>query len=144
MSILFTGANGQVGESLKSILLDDSFTALTRDDLDLKNIELISKVLSSYKPSIIIHLAAYTNVDKAEDESDLAFLVNYDATKEIASFCSNFNIPLIYLSSDYVFDGLKVEPYQEIDRVNPLGVYGNSKASSEEAIRKILSTHVIF
>lgn len=143
MSILITGASGQVGKALKSILVDESFIALTRDDLDLTNIDLISKVLSEYKPSIIIHLAAYTNVDKAEDESDLAYLINHHATKEIASFCNDFEIPLIYLSSDYVFDGLKNTPYLEVDSVNPLGVYGKSKASSEEEIKNILNAHII-
>ena len=143
MSILITGASGQVGKALKSILVDESFIALTRDDLDLTNIDLISKVLSQYKPSIIIHLAAYTNVDKAEDESDLAYLINHHATKEIASFCNDFEIPLIYLSSDYVFDGLKNTPYLEVDSVNPLGVYGKSKASSEEEIKNILNAHII-
>jgi dTDP-4-dehydrorhamnose reductase len=143
LSILITGASGQVGKALKSILVDESFIALTRDDLDLTNIDLISKVLSQYKPSIIIHLAAYTNVDKAEDNHDQAMCINHKATSEIVSYCEKFGIPLIYLSSDYVFDGQKKESYIESDLINPLGVYGKSKALSEETIRKKLSSYVI-
>ncbi len=143
MSILFTGANGQVGRALQLTLKDKYFTALARNDLDLTNLELIFDVLNKYKPSIIIHLAAYTDVDGAEDNYDQAICINHKATSEIVSYCKKFGIPLIYLSSDYVFDGQKKGSYVESDFINPLGVYGKSKALSEETIRNKLKNYVI-
>ena len=131
LRILFTGANGQVGRALQLTLKDIYFTALARSDLDLTNLELIFDVLNKYKPSAIIHLAAYTDVDGAEDNNDQAMCINHKATSEIVSYCEKFGIPLIYLSSDYVFDGQKKGSYVESDLINPLGVYGKSKALSK-------------
>lgn len=143
MSVLFTGANGQVGRALKLTLKDVNYYALTRDDLDLTNLELIFGVLDKYKPSVIIHLAAYTDVEGAEDQTDQAICINYKATSEIVAYCNKFRIPLIYLSSDYVFDGQKKGPYIESDPINPLGVYGKSKALAEEVVRSKLDNYII-
>ena len=127
MKILITGVNGQVGHALMQQLTDHELIGLNRQDCDLTNPEQIKQVIDNHQPELIINPAAYTKVDQAEDEPELAFLINRDAPKVMAEKAREYNIPLIHFSTDYVFDGEKKEAYVENDPTHPLGVYGQSK-----------------
>ena len=145
MNVLITGAQGQVGKELSLIATEKGFSvfAAGRADLDITQLENVESYINKIQPDIVINAAAHTAVDKAEDEKNLAFSINCDGAKNIALVCSKQNIPLLHISTDYVFDGSKVEPYTENDDVSPLGVYGTSKWQGEEAIRQNLSQHII-
>ena len=145
MSILITGTSGQVGTELQALgkSAGKKMICTTRTDIDLTNkSELLNKV-KQLSPKVIINAAAYTAVDKAESEEDLAFAVNCTGVEHLAQACSQIDIPLIHISTDYVFDGSKKTPYTENDIVNPINVYGKSKEAGEAALRKSLAKHVI-
>jgi dTDP-4-dehydrorhamnose reductase len=144
MKILITGINGQVGHALMSELADHKLIGLTRKDCDLTNPDQIRQVVDHHQPDLIINPAAYTKVDQAEDESELAFLINRDAPKVMAEKAREYNIPLIHFSTDYVFDGEKEGPYLEDDPTHPLGVYGQSKSAGEEVIQEVGGQIYIF
>src|SRR6056300_1979424 len=137
MKILITGINGQVGHALMQELTEHELIGLTRQDCDLINLDQIKKVIDQQQPELIINPAAYTKVDQAEDESELAFQINRDAPMVMAEKAREYNIPLIHFSTDYVFDGKKKEAYMEDDLTHPLGVYGQSKCAGEEAIQEV-------
>ena len=145
MKVLITGAQGQVGKELSLIATEKGFNVVAagRADLDITQVQNVECYINKIQPDIVINAAAHTAVDKAEDEQDLAFAINCDGAKNIALACSKQNIPLLHISTDYVFDGSKVEPYTEMDDVSPLGVYGTSKWQGEEAIRQNLTQHII-
>ncbi len=103
----------------------------------------VEKAISDYQPALLINAAAYTNVDKAESEPDLAFAVNRDGPNNLAGACANANLPFIHISTDYVFNGQKKSPYIETDQVSPLGVYGKSKEQGEKRVRSQTKEHVI-
>jgi dTDP-4-dehydrorhamnose reductase len=144
MKILITGMNGQVGHALMRELTEHELIGLTRQDCDLTNLDQIKEVIDHYQPELIINPAAYTKVDQAEDESELAFKINRDAPKVMAEKAREYNIPLIHFSTDYVFDGEKKEAYVEDDPTHPLGVYGQSKCAGEEAIQAVGGLIYIF
>ena len=150
MKILLTGKDGQVGFSLhKKLLSFGEVIATGRHELDLANPDAIKAFIDKNKPDIIINPAAYTQVDKAESEKLLAYQINAIAPQLLAEKASELNIPIIQFSTDYVFDGLKKEPYLETDEVNPQSVYGQTKWQGEEAVRNhkkhiILRTSWIF
>ena len=144
MKILITGVNGQVGHALMCELTDHDLIGLTRQDCDLTDFDQIKQVIDQHQPDLIINPAAYTKVDQAEDESELAFQINRDAPRVMAEKAREYNIPLIHFSTDYVFDGKKDEPYIEEDLPNPLGVYGQSKLAGEEVIKEIGKKIYIF
>ena len=137
MKILVTGINGQVGHALMQNLTDHELIGLTRQDCDLTNLDQIRQVIDQHKPQLIINPAAYTKVDQAEGEPELAFQINRDAPRVMAEKAQEYNIPLIHFSTDYVFDGKKEESYSEKDQAKPLGVYGKSKLAGEEAIQEV-------
>ncbi len=137
MKILITGINGQVGHALMQQLNGHELIGLTRQDCDLKNPDQIKQTIDQHQPDLIINPAAYTNVDQAEDEPELAFLINRDAPRVMAAKAREFNIPFIHFSTDYVFDGEKEEAYKEEDQTNPLGIYGQSKIAGEKAIQEV-------
>lgn len=143
--ILITGGQGQLARALSTHPHAKKLriTTCSRDECDITNPDSISHVLSSYSPDIIINTAAYTAVDKAESEPDLAALINHQGAQNLANACAKREIPLIHLSTDYVFDGTKSSPYIEDDLPNPINVYGKTKWQGEEAIRKKLLAHVI-
>lgn len=145
MKVLITGAQGQVGKELSLIATEKGFNVVAagRADLDITQFENVENYINKIQPDIVINAAAHTAVDKAEDEQDLAFSINSDGAKNIALACAKQNIPLLHISTDYVFDGSKVEAYNENDDVSPLGVYGISKWQGEEAIRQNLTQHII-
>ncbi|MDC6486940.1 dTDP-4-dehydrorhamnose reductase [Methylophilaceae bacterium] len=144
MKILIMGINGQVGHALMRELSDHELIGLTRQDCDLSNLDQIRQVIDQYQPDLIINPAAYTKVDQAEDESELAFKINRDAPKVMAEKAREYHIPLIHFSTDYVFDGEQEEAYVENDPTHPLGVYGESKCAGEEAIQKVGGLTYIF
>jgi dTDP-4-dehydrorhamnose reductase len=137
MKILLTGKDGQVGFALhKKLLSLGEIIVTNRQELDLRNPDAIKAFIDKTKPNIIINAAAYTEVDKAEAEKLLAHQINAIAPKVLAQKASELNIPLIHFSTDYVFDGLKKEPYLETDEANPQSVYGQTKWEGEEAVRQ--------
>ena len=135
MRILLTGAAGQVGTALARALpgLGDLVLA-GRDALDLSHPEAIAGRLSAFNPDLIVNAAAYTAVDRAETERDLAYAVNAAAVEAMGRWAAAEKVPLIHFSTDYVFDGRASEPYRETDPVNPLSVYGKSKAEGERLL----------
>jgi dTDP-4-dehydrorhamnose reductase len=137
MKILLTGKDGQVGFALdKKLASLGELIATNRHELSLENSEAIKTFIDKTKPDIIINAAAYTKVDKAESEKTLAYQINTTAPKVLAGKASELNIPIIHFSTDYVFDGLKNEPYLETDQTNPQSIYGQTKWEGEEAARQ--------
>ena len=144
MKILITGVKGQVGHALMQELTEHELIGLTRQDCDLTNLDQIKQVIDQHQPDLIINPAAYTKVDQAEVEPELAFKINRDAPRVIAEKAREYNIPLIHFSTDYVFDGEKKEAYMEDDPTHPLGVYGQSKCAGEEATQEVGGLVYIF
>ena len=145
MKILITGAHGQLGQELirQGQAFKVELHAFERQELDITRSNQVNNIIDSVSPSLVINAAAYTNVDKAESEADLAFKVNAIAPGNLARCCADRNVALIHISSDYVFDGIKDKPYHESDPIAPLGIYGQSKAQGEDAIRSVLKNHII-
>jgi dTDP-4-dehydrorhamnose reductase len=143
MKILLTGVNGQVGHALKSKLLLHEVFALPRQQLDLSKTHDIRRIVREVKPDLIINPAAYTGVDKAESEPELAFAINATATKVLAEEAARHGASMIHFSTDYVYDGTKKNAYLESDEVNPNCVYGKSKLAGEEAIHAVGLPHLI-
>jgi len=144
MKILITGINGQVGHALMHELIDYELIGLSRQGCDLSNLDQIRQVIDQHQPDLIINPAAYTKVDQAEDEPELAFQINRDAPKVMAEKAREYNIPFIHFSTDYVFDGEKKGAYEADDPTHPLGVYGQSKCAGEEAIQEVGGFTYIF
>jgi len=144
MKILVTGTNGQVGHALMRELAEHELIGITRQDCDFTNLDQIRQVIDQHQPDLIINPAAYTRVDQAEDEPELAFQINRDAPKVMAEKAREYNIPLIHFSTDYVFDGKKEGAYSEKDQTNPLSVYGQSKLAGEDAIKEVGEQIYIF
>ena len=150
MKIFLTGKDGQVGFALhKKLVSVGEVIATDRNELNLENSDAIRLFIEKIKPNIIINAAAYSDVDKAESEIKLAHKLNAEVPKVLTEKASELNIPIIHFSTDYVFDGLKKEPYIETDQANPQSVYGRTKWEGEEAVRNhkkhiILRTSWVF
>lgn len=143
-TILLTGINGQVGWELQRVLpAVGHVIALNREQFDLSNPDAVRAAIQQSRPDIIINPAAYTAVDKAESEPDLAMAVNCIAPGVMAEEARKLGALLIHFSTDYVFDGSKSEPYSEADRTEPRSVYGRTKLAGEEAIRASACKHFI-
>lgn len=137
IKILVTGSNGQLGSEIRereSLNPDLHFTFVDIDELDLTDFKAVEKYFASKPFDFCINCAAYTNVDKAEDETDLAMLVNHTAVENLAKVCTKNDVFLIHISTDYIFDGTNFRPYTETDPPSPDSVYGSSKLKSEEAV----------
>jgi dTDP-4-dehydrorhamnose reductase len=144
MRILLTGVTGQVGAALRAPLESvGSLVAADRNRLDLARPELVASVLDGVAPDLIVNPAAYTAVDRAEDERELAFRVNAEAPGEMARWAASRGVPLIHFSTDYVFDGGGARPWREDDATGPLSVYGASKLAGENAIRSAGGPHLV-
>lgn len=145
MRVLVIGSNGQLGWELSIKGEDQGFDVVSLDlpEIDIVDPSAVRRVVSRADVSLVINAAAYTAVDRAESESELAFSVNRDGPSYLASYCAEAGIPLIHISTDYVFDGSKKSPYLEIDPVSPLGVYGKSKAAGETEIKACLQEYII-
>jgi dTDP-4-dehydrorhamnose reductase len=139
-----TGAAGQVGSDLMALGSSGlELLGLDRAALDITRIDSIDAALERTKPRLVVNLAAYTAVDKAEDEPGAAFAVNRDGVANLARACARRDVAMIHLSTDYVFDGAKTGAWREDDPVSPLSAYGRSKAEGEAALRAALPRHVI-
>ena len=144
--ILVTGVNGQVGSAILSLKENYPFELIpiSRTDWDMaKEPTKAASLIEQHQPIMVINPAAYTNVVDAEDDQRTAFTVNAIAVGELAKACKRTNIPLLHVSTDYVFDGAKRSPYTEDDPINPINVYGKSKAEGELLIRKEIDEHII-
>jgi dTDP-4-dehydrorhamnose reductase len=146
MRILVAGGQGQVGSTLAQQGLEQNLDliALGRQELDITSTESIAAVFAEHEPDLLINAAAYAAVDKAESEPELAYAVNDSATALLADACAERDIPMLHISTDYVFDGTKGSPYVESDPVNPIAVYAKSKEAGERALRARLERHIIF
>lgn len=142
---LVTGTSGQLGASVAEISETFGYNGIypSRQDMDLSKPSSIMSAMNIYRPDGVINCAAYTAVDRAESEPDLAFAINAIAPKVLAEECAKLGIPIIHVSTDYVFDGNKTESYFESDSVGPLGVYGTSKERGERGVRLSGAQHAI-
>jgi dTDP-4-dehydrorhamnose reductase len=147
MLTLVTGASGQLGRSIKSLVklhnISNSFVFTTRDQLNLSYINNIQSYFKDHKFDLIINCAAYTKVDKAELDETQANLINHLAVKKIAEIAQSNNIKLIHISTDFVFDGFKSQPYLESDTTDPLNAYGKTKLAGENAVISIMKFNAI-
>lgn len=146
MKVLITGKNGQVGSCLVSQLTDIpsiDFLALGREELDITNADQVNEVVNKYQPTVIINAAAYTAVDKAESEVELANAINNIGPKNLAKAASSVNAVILHISTDYVFAGNKHGLYTENDEVNPQGVYGQTKLAGEQSVAQECAEHII-
>ncbi|MCR5260715.1 MAG: dTDP-4-dehydrorhamnose reductase [Candidatus Gastranaerophilales bacterium] len=136
--ILVTGAKGMLGHDLCPTLEDAGFEVFETDlhNLDITNPEQVEKVLTAEKPDAVVHCAAYTNVNKAEEDTETAMKINEGGTENLAKTCAKLDIPIVYISTDYVFDGTKKEAYLPYDKPNPLNAYGLTKLKGEEAVQR--------
>lgn len=142
---LVLGANGQVGRALQSVLASrDDVTFWTRDQADLAQPQALKAALQQMQPTAIINAAAYTAVDKAEQEVTLAMAVNAESVAVLAAYCAARKIPLVHFSTDYVFDGSGEMPWREDDRPAPINAYGRSKLAGEQAIVASGCNYLIF
>jgi len=145
MKVLVFGAGGQIGREVCRAAWPPHYTLvpLDRGTIDITKSAFVSAILSRERPDLAINLAAYTAVDRAEIEPEAAWAVNCAGAAHVAAACYETGTPLIHISTDYVFDGHKTEPYREEDPVAPLGVYGCSKEAGERAVRAALESHLI-
>ena len=145
MKTLLTGAGGQVGWEIvrRAPAHPISLKGFPRNDLDITDRDSIHRVMGTIRPDLVINAAAYTRVDLAESEPDAATRVNRTGPGFLAEWCADAGIPMIHISTDYIFDGRGKTPYLETDPLSPLGVYGRSKAEGEADVRRKLSRHLI-
>lgn len=145
MRVGVTGANGMLGQDLVVVLRGRGHEVLAwaREDYDICDVTKVSAVVGETCPDLVVHAAAYTQVDKAENEPNVAHRVNGEGTRNMAMACRDRGIPMFYVSTDYIFDGTKGEPYMPGDAPNPINVYGHSKLLGEEAVRKLLEDYCI-
>lgn len=136
MKVLVTGAKGMLGQDLCPIFEDAGMFVIETDveNLDITDFKAAENFITNARPQIIVHLAAYTNVDGAETDKEKADIINHKAAENLARISKKTGAILIYVSTDYVFDGTKTEPYLPNDPVNPLSVYGKTKALGETAV----------
>ena len=143
--VLLLGKNGQVGWELHRTLCPlGELVATDRRDLDITDFNKLRETVRSLTPQLIVNATAYTAVDKAEDEPELAMRINGEAPGVLAEEAKRCGALLVHYSTDYVFDGTKNGPYTEEDTPNPLNVYGRTKLAGEEAIRSVDGNHLIF
>lgn len=145
MKVLVTGARGMLGQDLVPILRDHGHTpvACDRATLDITDPAQIQAVFAQERPDVVIQCAAYTNVDGAETDVEGAFRINATGTQLVALACQAARIPLVYVSTDYVFDGTLGRPYREYDATNPQSIYGQSKYAGERHVQELLDRFYI-
>lgn len=146
MKVLVFGKNGQVGRCLQDVAWPTGFevTFLSREDVDLTDVDAIGPMISKYQPDWVVNASAYTAVDKAEEEEeDLALLINAQAPEKMAQACEEIGAAFLHISTDYVFNGEGEGAYTPEDPIAPLGAYGRSKALGEEGVVNACTKHVI-
>lgn len=146
MVVLVAGGAGQLGQSLQFIAgnyPEIEFHFLSSEVLNIADKESCKAVFLQLKPDYCINAAAYTAVDKAESDIENATLINVEGAKNLAQTCKDFNVTLLHVSTDFVFDGNKATPYKEDDAANPTGVYGQTKLDGEKAVEAIIEAHFI-
>ncbi|WP_409198254.1 dTDP-4-dehydrorhamnose reductase [Methanobrevibacter acididurans] len=143
MRILITGASGMLGHDLQRTLKNHELILCNSKNLDITNKNLVSETINEMKPDILINSAAYTNVDDCETNYEEAYKVNALGPKNLANVCKDLKIPLVHISTDYVFDGKKTEPLKENDNLGPQTAYGKTKLEGEQFIQKILDEYFI-
>jgi dTDP-4-dehydrorhamnose reductase len=136
---------GQLGRELARLAprREIALTALTHAQADIGNRTAVAAALTQHRPSLVVNAAAYTNVDRAETETSAALQVNAHGPAVLASACAGADVPLLHISTDYVFDGTEARAYLESDPINPINAYGHSKAVGEAAVRLAQPRHVI-
>ncbi len=145
MRVLVTGADGQVGREVAEICEDagDQVTSCGRTALDVTDRDVVFQITSAIRPDVVIHAAAWTAVDDCESDRDRAFRVNALGTRHVAEAANRVGAHVVALSTDYVFDGTKTDPYLEWDPPNPRSVYGRSKLAGEQALAGYTGTAVV-
>ncbi|WP_108682462.1 dTDP-4-dehydrorhamnose reductase [Methyloceanibacter sp. wino2] len=147
MRILVAGNTGQVAQALAECAAHGSgltLRSLGRDTMDIRDKPAVVRAVDAERPDIVVNAAAYTAVDKAESDEDAVFAVNETGARNLAEASASAGIPVIHLSTDYVFDGTKPDPYTEDDPVAPAGAYGRSKLAGEVAVGEANPQHIIF
>ena len=145
MKVLITGVSGQLGHDAAKVLEARNIDALgvSSKELDITDPKAVMQMLTAYQPEAVLHCAAYTKVDLAEDEPDRCMRVNADGTRNIALGCREIGAKLLYVSTDYVFPGTGDRPWEIDDPTGPLNVYGRSKLAGEQAVRELLERYYI-
>lgn len=145
MKVLITGIQGQLGYDVAKVLdaRKIEYYAPTLAELDITDRQMVLKILEDHCPDAVIHCAAYTAVDKAEEEPEKCWAVNVDGTRNIAEGCKKIGAKLLYVSTDYVFEGTGEQFYKETDPVNPQNVYGASKLAGELVVKSFLEKYFI-
>nr|WP_207208036.1 dTDP-4-dehydrorhamnose reductase [Xylanivirga thermophila] len=145
MKVLVTGVNGQLGYDVVKRLNELGIEAIgvCRNDFDITNKKQTQEYILKNNPDIVVHCAAYTAVDKAEDEKEKCYAINVEGTRNIAEACKKIDAKMVYISTDYVFDGQGIEPQLENKITNPINYYGFSKERGEQIVRDILRKHFI-
>lgn len=145
MKVLVTGATGQLGtDVVKSLTAQNIETyGLSHTELDITDKQNVRKVFEEIKPDVVIHCAAYTAVDLAEEQVEVCNRINVEGTRNIVKACLDSNCKLVYVSTDYVFEGNGTKPWETTDRCMPLNVYGNSKLLGEQLVQETLTKYFI-
>lgn len=147
IKVLVTGASGQLGQTIKALFIENAlnidFVFLNKDALDITNIANIDSVFKKHKFNYCINCAAYTNVEQAEKTPEIAYKINAEGVKNVSITCKAYHTILIHISTDYVFDGEKAEPYTIQDKPNPINEYGKSKLLGEKYIQEIMNNYFI-
>lgn len=145
MRVLVTGAGGQLGYDVIKRLQENNIECIgtNRNELDIINEPQTKEFITNYKPDVVVHCAAYTAVDKAEDERELCYNVNVLGTRYVAEACKEIDAKMVYISTDYVFDGEGDKPFEVTDKPNPINYYGQTKYEGEIEIKKNLEKYFI-
>lgn len=142
--ILVTGSNGMLGQMLDEVLSENHKLTLTdKHNMDITDKDSVNKIISETDPDFVIHAAAFTAVDDAEDQRELCTEINVEGTRNVATAAANNNAGVIYISTDYVFDGKKESPYTEKDPTDPLSHYGKTKLEGEAIVGQLCKDHYI-
>lgn len=143
MKIALTGSDGMLGSDIKNVFSDVDLINFTLHDFDITDLDKSVTAIKEIKPDYLIHVAAYTDVDGCESDPETAFKVNGIGARNITMACEEIGCPVIYISTDYVFDGTKKEPYNEWDRTNPINMYGLSKLMGEQFVTSLTNRFYI-
>lgn len=145
MKALITGATGQLGQEVQKYLteIEVPFTAYSSSEMDILNKKKVDYIINKDQPTVVFHCAAYTAVDKAEDEKELNWAVNVDGTRHVAEACKSQGIVLVYISTDYVFDGKTDDMYTVDSETNPKNEYGKAKLNGEHVVQETLDKYYI-